>query len=66
MPDKLSRRYQVQPDAGCCAICPAVTFVGPGAKMAALRHIRATGHEVRIFETRLIIIAPQAAEAAAR
>jgi hypothetical protein len=56
---KLSRRYQVLLSTGQCARCPKA-FAGPAAVADAARHVTRTGHEVRVTQTRLIIIGPPA------
>lgn len=65
MPDtKLARRFQILEAIGYCTTCQD-RVTGPDATLEddAASHTRGTGHEVRITQTRLIIIAPQAVSA---
>jgi hypothetical protein len=54
--EKLSRRFQVLPLTGHCSVCD-LPITGD-VDHASIDHAAATGHEVRITDTRLIIIAP--------
>jgi hypothetical protein len=64
----MSRRYQVPPPFAYCDTCRTVVSgpQSPAVEGDARAHATTTGHEVRITQTRLIIIAPQAAGAAVR
>jgi hypothetical protein len=59
---KLIRRYQMLPLSGHCRTCEQFFVSGDVAERAGW-HARHTGHEVRITETRLIIITQPAAVA---
>lgn len=67
MADKLSRRYQVPPDFAYCDACRMVVSGdrSPAVEGDARAHAETTGHEVRITQTRLVIIGTQAVTAGA-
>ena len=60
---KLSRRYQVMSAIGWCEDCETSVIHGYDemAENAAAKHASGTGHQVRVMQSRLIIIEPQPA-----